>query len=131
MIKKIKGNYDKFSLWRLIIGYFCFIKLLGGTKEYPLFHGNRVMHCVKSVEIGSFFWSVFSCIPVLVNLRIQSEYRKIWTWKNSVFGYFSRSDESKSVVWIFEIGTVEYFWIYSKNAPGNFWLLSRIFWNEE
>ena len=26
------------------------------------------------------------------NLRIQSEYRKIQTRKNSVFGYFSRSD---------------------------------------
>ena len=26
-----------------------------------------------------------------VNLRIQSEYRKIWTRKNSVFGHFSRS----------------------------------------
>ena len=27
-----------------------------------------------------------------VNLRIQSEYRKIWTWNNSVFGHFSHSD---------------------------------------
>ena len=27
-----------------------------------------------------------------VNLRIQSEYRKIQTRKNSVFGYFSRGD---------------------------------------
>ena len=27
-----------------------------------------------------------------VNLRIQSEYRKIRTIKNSVFGHFSRSD---------------------------------------
>ena len=31
-----------------------------------------------------FFWFVFSCN--------QSEYRKIWTRKNSVFGHFSRSD---------------------------------------
>ena len=31
-----------------------------------------------------FFWSVFSCI--------QSEYRKIQTRKNFVFGYFSRSE---------------------------------------
>ena len=34
------------------------------------------LHCVKSVQIRSFFWSVFACI---------------WTRKNSVFGHFSRS----------------------------------------
>ena len=38
-----------------------------------------------SVQIGSFFWSVFS------RIRIQLEYRKIRTRKNSVFGHFSRS----------------------------------------
>ena len=36
-----------------------------------------VTHCVKSVQIGSFFWS---------------EYRKIRTRKNSFFGHFSRCD---------------------------------------
>ena len=47
---------------------------------------------MKSVQIRSFFWSVFSCIRTDgVNLRIQSEYRKIWTRNNSVFGQFSRS----------------------------------------
>ena len=39
--------------------------------------------CAKSAQIRSYFWSVFSCI--------QSEYRKIRTRNNSVFGYFSRS----------------------------------------
>ena len=39
------------------------------------------MHCVKSVQIRSFFWPEFS--------NIQSEYGKIWNWKNSVLGYFS------------------------------------------
>ena len=42
-------------------------------------------HCVKSVQIRSYFWSVFSCT--------QSEYRKIWTRNNSVFGHFSPSDK--------------------------------------
>ena len=37
-------------------------------------------HCVKSVHIRSFFWSVFSCI--------RTEYRKIRVRKNSVFGQF-------------------------------------------
>ena len=35
-------------------------------------------HCVKSVQIQSYFWSVFSCI--------RSEYRKIRTRNNSTFG---------------------------------------------
>ena len=38
---------------------------------------------MKSVQIRSFFWSVFYCF--------RSEHRKIRTRKNSVFGYFSRS----------------------------------------
>ena len=46
----------------------------------------------KSVQIRSFFWSVFSCIRTEVNLRIQSEYGKIRTRKNFVFRHFSRSD---------------------------------------
>ena len=41
------------------------------------------VHCVKSAQTRSFFWSVFSCI--------QSKYRKIRTRKNSVFEHFSRS----------------------------------------
>ena len=40
-------------------------------------------HCLKSVQIQSYFWFVFSCI--------QSEYRKIRTRNNYVFGHFSRS----------------------------------------
>ena len=42
------------------------------------------IHCVKSVQRRSYFWSVFSCI--------RTEYRKIRTRNNSVFGHFSRSD---------------------------------------
>ena len=41
-------------------------------------------HCVNSVQIRSFSWSLFSCI--------QFKYRKIRTGKNSVFGHFSRSE---------------------------------------
>ena len=45
------------------------------------------IHCVKSVQIWSFYG---------VNLCIQSEYRKIWTRENSVFGHFSRSDPEET-----------------------------------
>ena len=44
---------------------------------------RRYKEGMKSVQIRSFFWSVFS--------RIQSECSKIRTRKNSVFGHFSRS----------------------------------------
>ena len=44
------------------------------------------IHCAKSVQIRSFFWSIFS------------KYRKIRTEKNSVFGHFSRSErEAKAL----------------------------------
>ena len=46
-----------------------------------------IMHCVKSVLIRSYFWSLLSCI--------QFEYRKIRTRNNSIFGHFSRND----IVW--------------------------------
>ena len=41
------------------------------------------LHCVKSVQIRSYFWSVFSCI--------RPECRKKKTRNNSVFGHFSSS----------------------------------------
>ena len=43
----------------------------------------RKLHCVKCVQIQSYFWSVFSCI--------RTEYGKIRTRKNHVLGHFSRS----------------------------------------
>ena len=53
-------------------------------------------HWVKSVQIGSYFWSLFSCIrteyaEILVSLCIKSECGKIRTRKNCVFRHFSRS----------------------------------------
>ena len=44
---------------------------------------NKI-HCVKSVQIRSLFWSLFS--------RIQSECSKIRTGKSSTFGHFSQSE---------------------------------------
>ena len=47
-----------------------------------------ITQCVKSVQVRSYFWSVFSCIRTEygfygVNLSIQPEYRKIRTRNNS------------------------------------------------
>ena len=44
----------------------------------------REIHCAKSVQIRSYFWSVFSCI--------QTEYRKTRTRNNYVFGHSPWSD---------------------------------------
>ena len=54
-------------------------------------------YCVKSVQIRSYFWSVFSCIQtkygeIWSTPYIQSKYRKKRTRNNSVFGHFSRSE---------------------------------------
>ena len=57
-----------------------FINIL---RKYSWLIWNR--HCVKIIQIRSFFWSVFS--------RIRTEYRKIWIRKNSLYGYFPHSEE--------------------------------------
>ena len=54
-------------------------------------------HSVKSIQIRSFFWSVFSRIrtkygEILLSLCIQSECGKIRTRKNSRFRHFSRCE---------------------------------------
>ena len=48
------------------------------------------LHYVKNVQIRSFFWSMF--------FLVHSEYKKIWTRKNSVFGHFSRSEISTEYI---------------------------------
>ena len=59
---------------------FCVIQLI----FFPLEWSDPRNHCLKSAQIRSFFWSVFSCI--------RTEFRKIRTRKNYVFGHFSRSE---------------------------------------
>ena len=51
----------------------------------------------KSVQIRSYFWSVYSCVRteyrnLLINLHIQSEYRKTRTRNDSVSAHFSHGD---------------------------------------
>ena len=70
-------------------------------------------HCVKSVQIQSFFWSIFFCI--------RPEYRKIRTKKISVFGHFPCSD----LDWHFmEVGQHAYlagwgWWMHAGSVPCN------------
>ena len=52
--------------------------------SYTTYTRLTMTHCVKNVQIRSFFWSVFS--------RFRTEDVKIRTRKNSVSGHFSHSD---------------------------------------
>ena len=56
------------------------LKPIHKKKSHKVCFFKFYKHCVKSVQI---------------NLRIQSEYRKIRTRNNSVFGHFSSSKTSK------------------------------------
>ena len=67
--------FEKCYLWYLQRWHFSVKKL-----EFKKF---GICHCVKSVQIWSYFWSVFFCI--------RTECRKIRTKNNSVFGHFSHS----------------------------------------
>ena len=59
--------------------------------------GRRLLvidvHCLKSVKIRSYFWSVFSRIRTEYGeiLEYAEKCGKIRTRNNSVFGHFSRS----------------------------------------
>ena len=55
-----------------------------------------LVHCVKSVQIRSFFWSVLSCTR---------------TRKNSVFGHFSRSAFKNFMLLCLHLASKKYFLI--------------------
>ena len=87
-------------------------------------------HCLKSVQIQRFFWSVFSYIRTEFEdlrsyLRIQCEYWKIRTRKNSLFGYFSRSgwcSSSDYLVSIYQVSVARSNrWFWWKGYWGDYW----------
>ena len=66
------------NIFKLLVRHIT-IKLLYYKSSFYL----RYQHCRKSVQMRSHFWFVFSFI--------RTEYRKIRTRNNTVFGHFSRS----------------------------------------
>ena len=68
----------------LLSGRSCLQAVLNHTVLIGRSNITLTKHCVKNVQIRSYFWSVFSCI--------QTECRKIRTRNNSVFGHFSSSE---------------------------------------
>ena len=75
-VKYLKKLHKLHSDLKFLLEIMNFMKKL----NYNLYSKEN---CVKNIQIRRYFCSVFSCI--------QSEYRKIRTRNNSVFGHFSRS----------------------------------------
>ena len=68
-----------------------FTRPVSGNKTlFFLASSSFKIHCVKSIQLRSFFWSVFSIYSV--SLRIQFGCGEIQTRRKSVFGHFSRSE---------------------------------------
>ena len=87
----ITGVFDPFLHFCLgSHSRFCFAKFVKECPWHIAILSKSPVHCMKSVQIRSYFWSVFSCI--------QSEYRKIRTRNNSVFGHFSCSGQQAETV---------------------------------
>ena len=99
---------------------------------------TRKCHFLKSVQILSFFWSVFCRIRTEterygVSLRIQSECGEIRTRRNSVFRHFPHSvkvsfyfDFLLNCLWIVtnsldSSSTFCFCWNNAANAPWNCW----------
>ena len=91
------ANYFKSSITAKWLRKAFIVSHIGYCQLVWMFH-CRSSHCVKSVQIRSFsglYFSVFGLNREIysVNLRIQSEYRKTWIRKNSVFGHLLHSVE--------------------------------------
>ena len=94
---------------------YCFVYIY--TKEILRFSAlffmkKKMLHCVKRVQIGSYFWFIFSCI--------QSEYRKIRTRNNCLFGDFPRSAPFYAS-WKSE--NIWFSYDFQKQSPGGILLL--------
>ena len=92
-VEYIVGNIG-YNLWKWKELPKIYWKLTKRTHEGRLY--ILLVHCVKSVQIRSFFWSVFSRIRTENGeIRSISPYSvRIWentAWKNSVFRHFSLS----------------------------------------
>ena len=90
------GNYYYyFCMYCIAFTLKCHLFLLNLRLLLSKFKDNWFYHLVTawSVQIRSYFWSVFCCIRTeygdwRVNLRVQSEYRKIRTRNNCIWTLF-------------------------------------------
>ena len=92
------------KLFDFIIKYTIFGLKCVERNYYILFRKQRHIHCMKIVQIRSFFWSTFS--------RIRNNSVRMWEnadQKNSAFGHFSRSDSpcQKPMIELFTIHCIK------------------------
>ena len=81
--QSIKSNYNNYSNYNIYNNY----KLQPNPHQLPCtLTGVRIQnwskqecrkHCVKSVQIQSFFWSIFSCIRTEYGDILRTEYKEI------------------------------------------------------
>ena len=77
ILYSLKLNYNVYCFWLDVRILFHRCSLREELANFVSFTFIENYHCLKSVQIRSYFWSVFSCI--------QSEYRKIRIRNNFVF----------------------------------------------
>ena len=90
-IERTKSSFRRFCYFLkkvcfVVIKYTVFIWILGF--QWLMQYHRTAWKCPNTefFLVRIFLYSDWT--RILVNLRIQSEYRKIRTWKNSVFGHF-------------------------------------------
>ena len=60
-------------------------------------------HCLKSVQIRSFFWFVFSCIRTEYGDLLRKSLYSVQIKKKSVFGHFSRNESQKTKCFLYTV----------------------------
>ena len=109
ILYSLKLNYNVYCFWldvRILFHRCSLREELANIVSFTFIENYR---CLKSVQIRSYFWSVFSCI--------QSEYREIRTRNNSVFGHFSRSVCTVYCTIFYYVLRCLYIFTFSKMEP--------------
>ena len=102
----------KYFSWVFLQVLFIFTQMKYSNFLQYFLWKKKMLHCVKRVQIGSYFWFIFSCI--------QSEYRKIRTRNNCLFGHFPRSAPFYAS-WKSE--NIWFSYDFKKQSPGGILLL--------
>ena len=75
-----KRNGIEFNLKRSIVAYVTPGRC--GTRRYDLCLIEKYLHCVKSIQTRSYFWSVFSCIRIEYRHLFRKYLYSIWIQEN-------------------------------------------------
>ena len=103
-LKQTPEEFIEYMDWKKVLCLILFNVIFCWIVFFKLLHLSyllsitdyKELHCLKSIQIRIFsgpYFTVFELNTEIcsVNLHIPSEYRKIRTRKNTVFGHFSNS----------------------------------------